>query len=65
MSNKIICKIYKEPKIIVKFGEQGLKGDTGVNDHALLTHLDYGSAGHIGFQKLLAYIPEFKAYEIE
>jgi hypothetical protein len=73
-TEKIICKIYNipkifvkindSPKIVVKFGEQGLKGD-GTNDHALLSHLDYENAGHIGFQKQLVYSPDFKAYEVE
>jgi len=65
MSKKIICKI-NEGKIIVKFGEQGLRGAAGENaDHALLQHLGYDEAGHIGFQKALVYIPEYRAYQIE
>jgi hypothetical protein len=64
MSDKIICKINDEPTIIVKFGEQGLKGD-GTTVHSELTNLGYNNAGHIGFQKALTYIPEYKSYEIE
>ena len=76
--NKIICKI-DNGRIVVRFGEQGLKGATGAtgatgptgptgpagsSDHALLTHLDYDSAGHTGFQKKLLYIPAYHAYEV-
>jgi hypothetical protein len=64
MPQNIIVKI-NEGKIIVKFGNQGLKGEPGTTDHALLTHLDYDNAGHTGFQRLLIYIPEYKCYEIE
>lgn len=64
MSDKIICKINNESTIIVKFGEQGLKGD-GTMDHSLLNNLNYDNAGHTGFQKVLIYIPSYKAYEIQ
>lgn len=33
----------------------------GVTDHAALTHLDYASAGHTGFQATLGYTPVNKA----
>jgi hypothetical protein len=78
MSEKnIIVRIHDEPKIIVKFGKQGLQGPMGptgptgptgpasTTNHALLTNLDYNNAGHIGFQKQLVYVPDFKCYEIE
>jgi len=73
MSQNIVVKI-NEGKIIVKFGDQGIQGPIGptgpagpggTTDHALLTHLDYGNAGHTNFQKKLTYIPEYKAYEVE
>jgi len=67
MSNdKIIVHIHDEPKIIVHFGEQGLRGTPGGNtDHALLSNLDYDNAGHTGFQKKLNYITEYKGYEVD
>jgi len=73
MSKNIVVKI-NEGKIVVHFGNQGLKGSVGptgptgpagVTDHAALTHLGYSEAGHIGFQKKLVHIPEYKAFEIE
>jgi len=60
---KIIVKL-NEGKIVVKFGEQGLKGAAGTTDHAALTNLDYDNAEHTNFQKKLNYISEFKAYTI-
>ena len=36
----------------------------GTNDHALLQHLDFASAGHTGFQPKINYTSEYKAYEI-
>jgi len=63
-SQKIIIKINDTPKIIVKFGEQGL-GSSGVVDHSLLSNLDFAHAGHTGFQKQLVYSPDFKAYEVD
>ena len=63
MSNKIIVTL-NEGRIIVKFGEQGLKGD-GTMDHSLLNNLDYNNAGHTGFQSKLEYISEYKAYEVK
>jgi hypothetical protein len=81
MSDKIICKIFDEPKIkirifdepkiICKFGSQGLKGDkgatgpAGTTNHALLSNLDFDNSGHIGFQKKLIYDPSYKAYLVE
>jgi hypothetical protein len=74
MSDKIICRINDTPKIIVKFGDQGLMGPMGptgpvgpggTTNHALLTNLEYDHANHVGFQKALTYIPEYKAYELE
>jgi hypothetical protein len=65
MSEKIICRINDTPTIRVRFGEQGLKGDPGTSDHALLEHLDYSNAGHTGFQKKLTYVTEYKAYLVE
>jgi hypothetical protein len=74
MPQNIICKINDTPKIIVKFGEQGLMGPIGptgpmgpggTTDHALLTHLNYELAGHTGFQKQLIYSADFKCFEIE
>jgi hypothetical protein len=65
MSDKIICRINDTPKIIVKFGEQGLMGPMGPSDHALLSSLSYDTSGHTGFQRLLIYIPEYKCYEVE
>lgn len=65
MSDKIICRINDTPKIIVKFGNQGLMGPAGPSDHALLTHLNYELSGHIGFQKQLVYSADFKCFEIE
>jgi len=81
MSDKIICKIFDEPKIkirifdepkiICKFGSQGLKGDkgatgpAGTTNHALLSNLDYANSGHTNFQKKLTYVTEYKAYSIE
>jgi len=68
---KIICKINDIPKIIVKFGDQGLMGPMGptgpmgTTDHSLLTRLGFSDSGHTGFQKLLVFIPEYHAYEIE
>jgi len=83
-NNNIICrindtpsirvKIFDEPTIICKFGDQGLKGDkgatgatgaAGTTDHALLSNLDYAHAGHSDFQKKLTYVTEYKAYSIE
>jgi hypothetical protein len=73
-NNNIICRIYDVPKIFVKFGNQGLMGPMGptgpigpggTTNHALLTNLDYDNANHTGFQKLLVFIPEYHAYEIE
>jgi len=73
MPQNIVVKI-NERKIIVKFGNQGLKGPMGptgpvgpggTTDHAALTHLGYDEAGHIGFQKQLVYTPDFKAFEVE
>ena len=85
-SEKIICRIYDEPnikvavydkpKITIKFGDQGLKGDKGATgatgaagpsatDHSLLSNLDYAHAGHSDFQKKLTYVTEYKAYSIE
>jgi hypothetical protein len=85
-SEKIICRIYDEPsikvavydnpKITVKFSDQGLKGDKGATgatgpagsaatDHSLLSNLDYAHAGHTGFQKALSYVTEYKAYLVE
>lgn len=73
---KIYVKINDTPKIIVKFGTQGIQGPigptgatgatgpAGSNDHSLLQNLDFDSAGHTGFQRELIYIPDFKAYEI-
>ena len=58
----IIVKIYDIPKIVVKFGEQGLGGTTS---HQLLSDLEYDRAGHTGFQKQLNYIGEYKAYIVE
>lgn len=74
MSDKIICKINDTPKIIVKFGNQGLMGPIGptgpagpggTTNHAELTNLAYDNANHTGFQKLLVFMPEYHAYEIE
>jgi len=81
MSDKIICKIFDEPKIkvkifdepkiVIKFTEQGLKGDkgatgpAGTTDHALLSNLDYANSGHIGFQKKMIYDPDYKTYLVE
>jgi len=78
MSEKIICRIYDEPnikvkiydtpKMVIKFGSQGLKGDVGpagTTDHALLTNLGYDDSGHINFQKKLIRIPEYKAFLVE
>jgi hypothetical protein len=76
MPGKIIVKI-NSGKIIVKFGEQGLRGTqgeigptgatgpAGTTDHSLLTNLDYDNANHTGFQKQLKYTADFKAYEVE
>lgn len=86
-SEKIICRIYDEPnirvavydkpKVTIKFGDQGLKGDkgatgatgatgaAGTTDHSLLSNLDYAHAGHSDFQKKLTYVTEYKAYSIE
>ena len=38
---------------------------TGTMDHALLSNLDYNNSNHIGFQKSLTFVPNYKAYEIE
>ena len=80
-NNNIICrindtpsirvKIFDEPTIICKFGDQGLKGErgatgpAGTTNHALLTNLDFPNSGHTDFQKKLVYVPEYKSYEIE
>jgi hypothetical protein len=73
MPQNIVVKI-NEGKIIVKFGNQGLKGPIGptgptgpggTTDHALLDHLDFADANHTNFQKKLNYIPEYKGYEVE
>ena len=83
-NNNIICrindtpsirvKIFDEPTIICKFGDQGLKGDkgatgatgaAGTTDHDLLSNLDYANSGHTNFQKKLTYVTEYKAYSIE
>jgi len=88
-SEKIICRIYDEPnirvavydkpKVTIKFGDQGLKGDKGATgatgatgavgpgttDHSLLSNLDYATSGHTNFQKKLTYVTEYKAYSIE
>ena len=86
-SEKIICRIYDEPsikvavydnpKITIKFSDQGLKGDkgatgatgatgaAGTTDHTLLSNLDYAHANHTGFQKTLSYVTEYKAYLVE
>lgn len=72
-SDRIICRIYDEPnikikisdpKIIIRFGEQGLKGD-GTTDHSQLSNLDYAHSGHSDFQKKLTYVSEYKAYLVE
>ena len=72
-SDRIICRIYDEPnvririndpKIIIRFGEQGLKGD-GTTDHSQLSNLDYTHAGHNDFQKKLVYDAAYKAYLVE
>ncbi len=66
MAEKIICKIYDIPKIVVRFGEQGLRGASGTNtDHALLTNLGYEESNHVGFQKQLTYVEAYKCYEVE
>ena len=71
MSEKIICRIYDTPKMVIKFGSQGLKGDVGptgpagTTDHVLLEHLDYDNAGHTNFQKKLVHISEYKAFLVE
>ena len=36
---------------------QGPGGSGGVTDHSQLTHLDYASSGHTGFQPALGYTP--------
>ena len=83
-SEKIICRIYDEPnikvavydkpKITIKFGDQGLKGDkgatgatgaAGTTDHSLLSNLDYATSGHTNFQKKLVYDAAYKAYLVE
>ena len=71
-NNNIICrindtpsirvKIFDEPTIICKFGDQGLKGDkgatgatgpAGTTNHNALINLDYDNSGHIDFSKKL------------
>ena len=80
-NNNIICrindtpsirvKIFDEPTIICKFGDQGLKGDkgatgpAGTTNHNALINLDYANSGHTNFQKKLTYVTEYKAYSIE
>jgi len=80
-NNNIICrindtpsirvKIFDEPTIICKFGDQGLKGErgatgpAGTTNHNALINLDYANSGHTNFQKKLTYVTEYKAYSIE
>ena len=86
-TNSIICRIYDEPnikvavydkpKITIKFGDQGLKGDkgatgatgatgaAGTTDHSLLSNLDYAHAGHSDFQKKLTYDVDYGVYLVE
>lgn len=45
-------------------GWSGYSG-SGTTDHALLTHRDYDSAGHTGFQKQLIWDEAYLAYLIE
>ncbi len=46
-------------------GTTGATGTTGASvDHSALTNLGFSESGHVGFQKSLEYISEFKAYEI-
>lgn len=62
----ILVKIFDDPDIKIKFGNQGLRGRDGLNtDHALLSHLDYDNSGHTNFQKKLVYNPYFHCYVIE
>jgi hypothetical protein len=65
MSNeKIIVRFNDTPRIVVHFGEQGLRGDGGVTNHNELSNLGYGESNHAGFQSKLMYIAPYKAYEV-
>jgi len=64
MSDKMVFKIHSDPKIIVKFGSQGIKGDSGITIHSELTNLNYASAGHTGFQSKLVYDADYGAFEV-
>ena len=80
-NNNIICrindtpsirvKIFDEPTIICKFGDQGLKGErgatgpAGTTNHNALINLDYANSGHTNFQKKLTYVTEYKSFLVE
>jgi hypothetical protein len=63
--NNLFFKLNNTPKILVRLGYVTTGISTGTLQHDLLNNLDYENAGHIGFQKKLEYISEYKCYEID